>query len=98
MCHVAGDVPAASLASWAHLVATAQRPRVQAHHPSPYSCRKATEADERAHTFIGECYVLGAMGGEALSHLRDELEALEHYLGPCGRPVCDAKLERFTTV
>ena len=59
--------------------------------PVPYVLRSEGER----YRFVGECYILGAMGGEALSHLGDELEAMGHQLGPCGAPICDAKLEKF---
>ncbi|KAK0633832.1 heterokaryon incompatibility protein-domain-containing protein [Immersiella caudata] len=65
--------------------------------PVPYVIRKQ-KGDEQAHTFIGECYVLGAMGGEGLKHLHDELQALGHYLGPCGPPICEGKLQAFEIV
>ncbi|KAK4451144.1 heterokaryon incompatibility protein-domain-containing protein, partial [Podospora aff. communis PSN243] len=62
--------------------------------PTPYVIRRIKE-DDRTHSFIGECYVLGAMGGEGLKHLHDELRVLGHYLGPCGAPICNAKLQDF---
>jgi hypothetical protein len=59
--------------------------------PVPYVLRR----EESRYRFIGECYVFGAMSGEALSHLRYELEAMGHQLGPCGASICNAKLEKF---
>ncbi len=61
--------------------------------PVPYVLRKSR--DKQTNMFIGESYVLGAMGGEALRHLHDELQALGHYSGPCGPPICAGKLESF---
>ena len=62
--------------------------------PVPYVIRRLKEGD-RTHTFIRECYVLRAIGGEGLKHLHCELQALGHYLGPCGPPICNGGLEDF---
>lgn len=65
--------------------------------PLPYVLRKC-DNKEKQNIFIGECYVLGAMAGEALAHLREELEGLGHQLGICGPPICDSKLETFKII
>lgn len=62
--------------------------------PVPYVLRKHKEH----YSFIGECYILGAMAGEAICHLKDDLEKRGCYLGSCGPPICNAKLEDFEIV
>lgn len=46
--------------------------------PVPHVVRKQDSMRRDMHTLVGECYVYGVMGGEALSHIHDELRQRGH--------------------
>lgn len=47
---------------------------------------------------VGECYVHGAMGGEALAHLSEELRVMGHRSRPFLESVSNARLMNFVLV
>ncbi|KAF1984050.1 hypothetical protein K402DRAFT_395982 [Aulographum hederae CBS 113979] len=62
--------------------------------PTPLLLRKRGEN----YVLVGECYVHGIMGGEALGHLGRELEGMGARCRPCADSMSDAPLERFVIV
>jgi len=60
--------------------------------PTPHILRKRGNH----YKLVGECYIHGIMGGEALGHLNEELKAIGHRCRPCPNSKSNARLETFT--
>jgi hypothetical protein len=61
--------------------------------PVPHIIRPQIDG---SYKFIGECFIHEIMGGEALAHLNQELEAMGHRCRPHAKSKSDAKLTSFT--
>jgi hypothetical protein len=64
--------------------------------PVPYALRPSPRFS--GHQLVGECYVHGIMGGEALHHLREEVEAAGCMLPPTSIQRCTQPLATFDLV
>jgi hypothetical protein len=61
--------------------------------PVPHVLR---QQDDGSYELIGECFIHGIMGGEALAHLSQELKAMGHRCRPHAKSKSDAELTSFT--
>jgi hypothetical protein len=62
--------------------------------PVPYAIRPSA-FQPSGHKLVGECYVHGIMGGEALHHVREEVEAAGCMLPPTSIQRCSQPLATF---
>ncbi|KAI1322118.1 heterokaryon incompatibility protein-domain-containing protein [Xylariaceae sp. FL0255] len=60
--------------------------------PVPHILMRKEDGD---YSFVGECYVPEVMGGEALSHLSEQLRPLGHRSRPFRHHMSSATLQRF---
>ncbi|KAK3367713.1 heterokaryon incompatibility protein-domain-containing protein [Podospora didyma] len=60
--------------------------------PVPHILRKQADGD---YILVGECYVHGIMGGEALAHLHEYLSSVGHRSRPFRESKSNAPLQRF---
>ncbi|KAK7186189.1 hypothetical protein DPSP01_005019 [Paraphaeosphaeria sporulosa] len=65
--------------------------------PVPYVLR-ASPDDHATYQLVGECYVHGIMSGEALHHVREDVEAKGCMLPPTSVSRCSGPLETFDLV
>jgi hypothetical protein len=64
--------------------------------PVPYALRPSPRLS--GHQLVGECYVHGIMGGEALHHVREEVEAAGCMLPPTSIQRCSQPLATFDLI
>jgi hypothetical protein len=63
--------------------------------PVPHVLRKNSGG---TYKLVGECYVSGIMGGEALAHLSNELSAMGHRCRPYATSKSTSPLQEFEIV
>jgi hypothetical protein len=63
----------------------------------PYAIRPLASSPPE-HQFVGECYVHGIMSGEALHHVREEVEAAGCMLPPTSVQRCSQPLKTFDLI